>query len=78
MEKIGFIDIDNKATIKDVTIIHNYGGGRMHFFTVPFAISKEKALELQAQLGYHPAGYGFYGFDPTISQTVWKCGDSCD
>lgn len=78
MKKIGFIDLDGKATIKDLTVITKYNGSRFHFFCVPFAITKEKAIELQTEAGYPPAGYGFYGFDPTISQTVWKCLDSCD
>lgn len=80
---LGKIDLPNDPikripTIKDVTVIERYNGGRFHFFSVPFAISSDQARKLQGRLGYHPAGYGFYGFDATISQTVWKCQDSCD
>jgi hypothetical protein len=67
-----------KFTKDDVQISWNHGGGRMHLFSVSGSISKEEACELQMQLGYHPAGYGFYAFDPTITLTTWKCSDSCD
>lgn len=66
------------ATIKDVTVIFRHGGGHMHFFVVPYLIDEDTALMLQMEMGYHPSGYGFYAFDPTISQTTWKCRDSCD
>lgn len=77
VEDIVSIDIAEDKT-KDVTVIQNYNGGQFHFFTVPFAISKDEAFELQKQLGFDPAAYGFYGFDPTISQTIWKCRGSSD
>ena len=67
-----------KFTKTDVKMSYKHGGGRMHLFSVPGPISKEEACELQMQLGYHPAGYGFYAFDSTITMTTWKCGDSCD
>ena len=67
-----------KIGIADVSFIPNYNGNNFHFFLVQGAISEEKAIELQIKLGYHPSGYGFFGFDPTISQTVWKCYNNCD
>jgi hypothetical protein len=65
-------------TIKDVQVITNYNGSRMHLFSVPGSISKERAMELQAEAGYPACAYGFYGYDPTISQTIWKCANSSD
>lgn len=73
---IGKIDLDNSTTTKDVTVRRH---GRMINFYVPWSITSEQALILQENLGYIPAGYGFYGFthDPE-NGTHWACGDSCD
>ena len=42
-------------------------------------------MNLQEDHGYHPAGYGFYGFrvvtlDPNEVEgvTTWECQRSCD
>lgn len=78
MKVIGFIDLDNSASVNDVSINKRYNGSRMHRFSVPFGITEKNALHLQGELGYHPAGYGFYSFDATISGTTWSCADSCD
>ena len=42
-------------------------------------------MNLQEEYGYHPAGYGFYGFEVTQISTLegdvvttWECQRSCD
>ena len=76
MNIIGYIDLDNEATINDVTLEKWKNG--WHEFSVPFMISREKAADLQADLSYHPAGYGLYDFNATPTMTTWKCACSCD
>lgn len=49
-------------------------------------ITKEMAMELQAEKGKHPAGYGFMGFlckefgegKTRYYKAVWYCSGSCD
>ena len=77
VEVLGFIDLDNKTTVENVTLFKNHSG-RMHKFCVPWQITEKQALELQAELSYHPAGYGFYSFEATPVGTTWACGNSCD
>ncbi len=67
-----------KTITDDVTISKRHNNGRMHKFSVPYGITRARAIELQTELGYHPAGYGFYNFDATMSMTTWCCADSCD
>jgi len=72
---IGKIDLDKSTTIKDVKVERK---GRLIYFSVPHQISSSQALDLQADLGYIAAGYGFYGFKDSVKETTWFCGDSCD
>ena len=64
------------VSAKDVTVNRWQGG--WHCFSTVFQITQEEAAELQMQLGYHPAGYGLYGFKVTEDGTEWKCATSCD
>tara|TARA_E500000331_G_C16935301_1_gene573798 strand:- start:398 stop:625 length:228 start_codon:yes stop_codon:yes gene_type:complete len=48
-------------------------------------LTEGEAMNLQEDFGYHPAGYGFYGFEVTQISTLkedvvtnWKCQRSCD
>ena len=43
-------------------------------------LSETEATKMQMDNGYHPAGYGFYGYsyDPQHDITTWNCGSSCD
>lgn len=65
-----------EVSVDDVTLKKHQGN--WHEFSVPFDISRDKAAELQGNLGYHPAGYGLYDFNPTPKLTTWKCSNSCD
>lgn len=61
-----------------VSVLWNHNNGSMNKFSVPKSITEKEAVDLQMELGYHPSGYGFYSFDPTLSETTWKCADNCD
>lgn len=45
-------------------------------------ITEQEAMEAQNRLGYHPMGYGFYGFDGECVDNrytvTWCCHASCD
>lgn len=47
-------------------------------FSIPMLITSEEASTLQADLGYHPAGYGKYCFNASENMTTWQCSSSCD
>lgn len=51
------------------------------FFKVNEVITEEMAQLIQELHGYHPAGYGFMGFNMRpLSElcTIWYCYNSCD
>ena len=77
MNKIEFIDLDDKTTKEEVTLT-KFFNGRNHMFSVDHQISENTALRLQAELNYPAQGYGFYGFYPTPQKTVWFCYGNCD
>jgi len=62
----------------DLKLVTKERKSRMFEFTYPGPLTEQEACEIQMQLGYHPAGYGFYGFKSTPLLTQWSCGDSCD
>jgi len=62
-------DLDKVTTVRK---------GSMIEFYIPKMITEQEACELQADLSYHPAGYGFYAFKSCATETTWKCGASCD
>ena len=41
-------------------------------------ITEDGAMMLQQRAGYHPAGYGFYGFAYINGIARWNCSNSCD
>ena len=41
-------------------------------------ITEDGAMKLQERVGYHPAGYGFYGFAYINGIARWNCSNSCD
>ena len=41
-------------------------------------ITEDGAMQLQAKAGYHPSGYGFYGFAYINKVARWYCSNSCD
>jgi len=75
---IGKIDLDNQTTKEDIIIAREYYRGGNIRFTAPCWISRELAMQLQMELSYHPAGYGFYGYKATPTGTTWYCWNCCD
>lgn len=63
------------VTINDVTTSSN---GNQIEFCANGVISPIYARNLQIDLGYDPAGYGFYDFAILNSKTHWFCRRSCD
>ena len=41
-------------------------------------ITEDGAMKLQTRAGYHPAGYGFYGFACINGTARWHCSNNCD
>jgi hypothetical protein len=41
-------------------------------------ITEDGAMKLQERVGYHPCGYGFYGFAYINGIARWNCSNSCD
>ena len=41
-------------------------------------ITEDGAMKLQERVGYHPSGYGFYGFACINNVARWNCSNSCD
>ena len=62
--------------LKDLTLVEQEGNWIT--FYLPFEITKEQASEIQAELAYHPLGYGFYNFNSSDEETSWRCSRSCD
>ena len=47
-------------------------------FSYDGVITEGEAMNLQDDYGYHPAGYGFYGYTVEDGVTTWECQRSCD
>lgn len=47
-------------------------------FSLEHELNQDEALKLQAELGWHPSGYGFYSFEVNKGLTTWNCSASCD
>jgi len=71
-----------KANI--TTKVGNGISGRIFFeATSEKEITRKEAKEAQDRLGYHPAGYDFFGFTCTKLPdgtyiSAWQCSASCD
>ena len=73
-EYLYLLSCDN-VTINDVTTSSN---GNQIEFCANGVISPIYARNLQIDLGYDPAGYGFDGFVIRNGKTYWFCRRSCD
>jgi hypothetical protein len=65
--------------LKIVYIVEHRVGGWIHF-TAPASFPEEWAKSYQQRLGYHPAGYGFFGYktDAEKRTTTWRCASNSD
>ena len=48
------------------------------YFKYVGSITEDDAIKLQEEAGYHPAGYGFYGFKSKNGIATWNCSNSCN
>ena len=68
-----------------VTTDGGNGVGNSLYFSYDGVLTESEAMGLQEEYGYHPQGYGCYGFrvvtlDPNEIEgvTSWECQRSCD
>ena len=78
-------DYSPAANTLSIAFDNGNGVGSSIEFTYHGVITEGEAMTLQEEYGYHPAGYGFYGFrvvtlDPNEIEgvTTWECQRSCD
>ena len=78
-------DYSPAANTLSIAFDNGNGVGSSIEFTYHGVITEGEAMNLQEDYGYHPAGYGFYGFrvvtlDPNEIDgvTSWECQRSCD
>ena len=78
-------DYSPAANTLSIAFDNGNGGGNSIEFTYHGVITEGEAMNLQEEYGYHPAGYGFYGFEVTQISTLegdvvttWECQRSCD
>lgn len=75
-----------KSKITASSVSPRAGGvsSRIHWVSSisPTEITSQEAEDAQAEAGYHPLGYGFFGFSckPVDGgfQATWTCAASCD
>ena len=48
------------------------------YFSFDGELTESEAMNIQGQYGYHPMGYGFYGYKVENDVTTWHCQRSCD
>ena len=41
-------------------------------------ITEGEAMEFQKESGFHPHGYGFYGYNYINGKTHWNCSNFCE
>lgn len=47
-------------------------------FKADHVLTESEAAMAQKEIGYHPAGYDFYGYRIEDNGTIWCCYSSCD
>jgi len=75
-------DYSPAANTLSIAFDNGNGVGDSIHFTYHGVITEGEAMNLQEDYGYHPAGYGFYGYSVDRSTypgvTTWNCQRSCD
>jgi len=71
-------DYSPAANTLSIAFDNGNGVGDSINFTYHGVITEGEAMNLQEDYGYHPAGYGFYGFSVENGVTTWECQRSCD
>ena len=71
-------DYSPAANTLSIAFDNGNGVGSSIHFTYHGVVSEGEAMNLQEDYGYHPAGYGFYGYTVEDGVTTWECQRSCD
>ena len=71
-------DYSPAANTLSIAFDNGNGVGSSIHFTYHGVVSEGEAMNLQEDYGYHPAGYGFYGYKVENDVTTWHCQRSCD
>ena len=71
-------DYSPAANTLSIAFDNGNGVGSSIHFTYHGVVSEGEATNLQEDYGYHPAGYGFYGYTVEDGVTTWECQRSCD
>ena len=71
-------DYSPAANTLSIAFDNGNGVGSSIHFTNHGVVSEGEAMNLQEDYGYHPAGYGFYGYTVEDGVTTWECQRSCD
>ena len=71
-------DYSPAANTLSIAFDNGNGVGNSIEFTYHGVITEGEAMNLQEEYGYHPAGYGFYGYTVEDGVTTWECQRSCD
>ena len=76
----GEIDMDEPTKLDYLSVSTDGGNGVSNsmYFTFDGELTEGEAMNLQEDYGYHPAGYGFYGYKLENGVTTWECQRSCD
>ena len=63
-----------------LTVVKEYQIHGSVYFKYAGKLEKDEAMKLQKSSGYHPSGYGFYGYayDKRTDTSVWECQNCCD
>jgi hypothetical protein len=69
--------IFNSAKYGTVTVTFRSRSDKT-IYIVDKVITDDEASIIQLEMGYHPCGYGFYGFKTTETTSTWYRYNSCD
>lgn len=61
-----------------ITVVSKPYKRTMTWYHVDKPITQDEASIIQLKLGYHPCGYGIYGFATKPDHSTWTRGNSCD
>ena len=77
MMVVGWVD---NMSLDNLSVSTDGGNGVSNsmYFSYDGVITEGEAMNLQEDYGYHPAGYGFYGYKVENNVTTWECQRSCD
>ena len=67
-----------KSMLKNLNIRREHKIPGSIYFSYVGEITEGEAMEFQQESGFHPHGYGFYGYNYKNSKTYWNCSNFCE